>query len=289
MLSAVVASCLCTGASFGALVETQTFDSSASAAAAGWTSFGSQGIGWSNSTNAGAPSGAGEAGGQMTRSGNEQSYRDTTVGALSMNDAISFSGAYAWTAAGAGYAPSGFSWFLAYTDSTKTSSSDPRANSYAGFSINERSSNANTVRVALEFNSAAGNSDGLAAVNSTGPDVVSNQIILDKSTKYTFTWDYNPSAGANGQVTLNFYDASRPVGQELRGTMVGDLSASQRSTGVNYNTFGITNEFWGGSGSTADNSITAFVDDLTYSSVPEPSALAMLGLGLGALARRRRS
>ena len=45
---------------------------------------------------------------------------------------------------------------------------------------------------------------------------------------------------------------------------------------------------WGRTGASPDNANTLFIDDVTYTAVPEPASLGLLSLGGLALARRRR-
>ncbi len=258
--------------------ETQVFDDAGSAAAAGWTEHnsrdGGNDFGFSATDNTGGVSGAGEAGGFMIRSGVQTYYADTSIGLLSLDQPISYAGEFAYTAEGAGYQSTGFEWIHGFFDRSNT---DParRKGSYAGFALNERSSSSSSVRIGLMLNSQ--NGTGLGAVAGIGPDVVSDQIVLDLGTAYTYTWTYDPSGGTSGLVTLEF---TRVSDNSLRGTMVGDLTATQRAEGATFNSFGITNEFWGGSGSTADNTLTAFVDNLDYTinpAIPPKTWIAQSG------------
>ena len=88
---------------------------------------------------------------------------------------------------------------------------------------------------------------------------------LAGGSQYTIRFQYNPSLGASGRLTVEF-----------DGTVTTyDLTADQRASGAQYDTFGfLTLAADGGSGP-----VELYLDNVSVTMVPEPSAFVLLALG----------
>ena len=100
------------------------------------------------------------------------------------------------------------------------------------------------------------------------------------------TWDYswNPAGGTQGGGLLTV-DVSGPGG----GTQTIDLSAGQRALGSTLDAFGLSSR--PAVSSNAGQFVDLDIDDVSYTVLPEPSGLIMVGTAalVGWRARRRRN
>ena len=225
--------------SYGAF-EVQVFDSAAAAATSGWQASAAtdngNNYGFSNTNNTGGSSPAGEAGGTIARTTNLSYYADTSVGALSLNTAISASGELDF-------------------------------NSPANFNNNIRIGHFDSTDATGQFSSL-----GLVIVEPSGANFrVVPYIILNDNTEllavapftlttdgdYSWRYDWNPTSNTLTVEIFNNADVSM-------GTQALTLTAGQRAVGVTLNAFGLSSGGLGNASST--NTINLFIDKVTYTS-----------------------
>jgi len=242
-----------------AAAESQSFDSEASASAAGWTEFGSRinsfDFGFSATNNAEGASGAGEGGGLLARSQPIGYYGDRTIGGssdLSIDlhatgrvkfQNINFDGEFY------------FGWFDA-------SQAEMDNKDFLGFFVQEpNTASMGAFRVRASIDTANG-----------------AQMNIPNDTALNFTLDWDADGGAiagEGLMSVTF--------STLDGATMFS-SSREGSDGMNFDSFGlISNNQTGGQ-------LTNFwFDDVDYSVIPEPSSLllAMCGFGFALLTRRR--
>ncbi len=193
--------------------KTQTFDSAASAAAAGWVASGSgvdgQTAGFIATNDAGGAA-AGEAQFDVFR-GAELSYLDTNLG-LVINGTGGFSMTGKVNLTGVVNVPDlGFHPFIGF-------SSGP--SDYLGIIFRGDFDDLGTeVSWGLRFENTG---DGIR-INSGGD----SSRVMSVNTPRTFSLVFDPNAGANGQITVSVSDAGNPI--------VHSLSAMHHANGPNPN------------------------------------------------------
>jgi hypothetical protein len=244
-----------------AQTETQTFDSAASAAAAGWLTNDegmnpdrgcvdadcATDLGWKDSNLAGGAA-AGEGGGLLHRSGDLPIgfYADTTIGELNLDMPFSASGKVALTNINFdGHAHLGF------LDTTRLLSDPLDYGAVMGFQIAEPGGD-----VAPNFRW------GYIVVDDAGDILNTNQSFvngLPDGESLDFVIDYNPEG--DGVLTLAIADED-PV--ELL------LTAEQRQTGATFTGFGVFTGPY--AGTPRAQSLEILIDDVTYTSLDTVAA-----------------
>jgi hypothetical protein len=97
--------------------------------------------------------------------------------------------------------------------------------------------------------------------------------------EFSLTWDANPSGDGSGTLSGTVTSQAGPV--DLSPVTVGPNA-------LRYNAFGVG--AGGVDGGDPTVQLIGYFDDLTYSIIPEPGALTLIGLGIGLmLLRRKRS
>ena len=278
-------------------VETQTFDSAASASAAGWQAANYQfvvppdNIGHSATNNTLGSNGAGEGGGLMTRGGRTH-YGDTTLsGTVNLSKRLEWNGEFAFTARSATFNTIGFGTSIGYFQAARDS--DNRH--VLSFTINEEG---NTVPQQSQFRVLARTflSDNTFAWQggsevATGPTAGTTWLTLQQGTPYYFNSVWDPTIG-NGQHRLEFFDNTNPLSPVSVGVITATMTASVRNSAgfsaTTFDSFGLR-KLWG----TIENGDTAtmFIDNVSYTVTPEPSAalIGVFGSMLFVSARRRRA
>ena len=238
-----------------AVVETQSFDSSAAASSAGWAgldnTLNGNAFGFSN-TNFTGLSGAGEAGGTVARTTNLAYYADLSVGGSpSLLTALHASGELNVVSVSNFNNPVRFGFFNA-ADTTGFIR-------FAGFQVAE-STTSTQFRAFPSVHFANG-----SRAESSFP------LIIAANVPYTWESDFDPS---NQRMSLEFFNAGVSLG-----VSTVDLSPAQIGYGASFSAFGLVTGGWG----QADPSNVAhvYMDNLTYSvtPVPEPSGLCLVGFG----------
>jgi hypothetical protein len=265
------------GAAF-AQSETQTFDTAASATAAGWTELNSrtapQNFGFSATANAGGP--AGEAGGTFFRqptatAGAGAYYADTAIGLLNINQPMTFT--TKWNSVDRNseiYVGFFNTAFGAPPQGTAQQSVLPN---FLGFRIDD-------TRVYVEAISARGNPIG-SDPSDEGTDVIINEggTPLTENTVHTLTFTFTPDPGG-GVGTVTGQIDNQPAVTATSGRGDDEFSSG-------FNAFGLHTK---GGGDSPQGPQNMFFDNITYTSaIPEPASLGLLGLGAVALMARRRS
>ena len=250
---AIILSLFLAGA-FAADEENQNFDSAAAATAGGWHSVGSPSWGFSNTSKAGGP--AGEGGGTMnyTKTGPKYYGDDDLGGALTEADAFSASGTIYMECD----VPR-----VGYFDTT-----DPtHRTDFTGFQpINTHVLNYAGAQMALFL-------DGLNVAQSA------NAPWLASWTPRWWWFSYDGAGNIQGQVA----DNSSFTGTE--GVNVITLSGSKTvDLDFDLDGFGLPQN----GNNRNENRGTMYIDNLSYTIVPEPATVAILGLGSLVLLRRRR-
>jgi hypothetical protein len=255
--------------------ETQTFDNATSVFNAGWTGSGNSAngnsYGFSNTDNTAGASPAGEAGGLFARSttANANYYGDTTLlSHFTLNDTfIEASGE------------------LALVQRNDTQGVVVQVGHFVptelfrlfmGFRIQDGPGSVDfsllPVMIGTNFTGGVGAEVGPATTLSPGT--------------YTWSYVYNPHAnGADGALTL--FVTNSLSAQVVNSTAVVDALTKSLRPGWQVNAFGFNN---GATGTDdANQTDTIFIDNVIYSAIPEPSALAMIAVGVSLFVRRRNS
>jgi hypothetical protein len=278
-------------------VESQTFDSAASASAAGWQAANYQfvtppdAIGHSATNNTLGSNGAGEGGGLMTRGGRTH-YGDTALsGTLNLNTRLEWNGEFAFTARSATFNTIGFPTGIGYFQAARDS--DNR-HTFA-FTINEEG---NTLAQQSQFRVLARSflSDNTFAWQggtevATGPTAGTTWLTLQQGTPYYFNSVWDPTIG-NGQHRLEFFDNTNPLSPVSVGVLTATMTSAVRNSAgfsaTTFDSFGLR-KLW--ANITDGDTATMFIDNLEYNTAPEPS-VALVGVALSMLAmsraRRRR-
>ena len=84
---------------------------------------------------------------------------------------------------------------------------------------------------------------------------------------------------SQGRLTLTVTNASSTFSYTV------DLTAANRAIGAKFDAFGMDDPKVNDTSERGD----VFMDDVTYTAVPEPNALTLLGMGALMLLRKRRS
>ncbi len=240
----------------GAVISVnENFDSAPS----NWTSVnattGTNNFGFSNTNTVLGAGNAGEAGGTFGRIDGRSYYADTSA-------AISFTHLDMFSASGSfrtsNLANANHDLFVGYFNTASTDSREPAV------ALRVRENSATDNRVDLIYDDAPGN------------DASSTLLTLAGETTYAFDFTYDPAAnGGNGAIIGN-----------INGTgYIANLNGNQM---FNLNAFGLFSRNRGTDN--PGNEFDLHIDGLTYSAVPEPSALALISLaGFGLILRRRRN
>jgi len=224
----------------------------------GWSQYGQPSgvidFGYSSSANAGGD--AGEAGGLLARfdaadGPSAGSYGVDLGGALTLDDHITFSAKI--YDSGDTEPQLGF-----YTEGSMVSSWAP-PRSFLGY--------------APDVNGTA-----YIKIYSPGGNVAKKPNLTNTGA-FDVTVTYNPDAGAHGQLSANINGSDTST----------DISEGVRNSGVEFTHFGLN--VLSDSHASGFRNGGFYIDDVTYSIVPEPTSLGLLGLGglaLGLLLRRIR-
>lgn len=258
----------------GAAVETQTFDTAASAAAAGWSEVGTRtaphNYGWSNTNVAGGATG--EGGGIIGMNNTSvSSYADRAIGGPFGFTAFSASGRFDLTDI---ETDPNVRFKVGYFNGSATTSVPESI----GFEIQDASS------TAFRFTPYVQYSSGLTSTGNTQNVSINGD--------YTFTMSFDPVNGpfSSDGFPLFRADLFKSDGTTAAGSWVqvvdraGTVGATPQS--ITLSAFGINSQL---QANTYPGRVEAYIDDLTYTTVPEPTGLAALGAGALLLARRRRA
>jgi hypothetical protein len=226
------------------VVRTQSFDTNP-----GWATVGSgvngNSFGYLVTGRAGGT--AGEGGGQYTRSTTTRYYGDTNLGgALTLNQPFS---------AGGKFNPTAFS------------APDIGTGLVLGhFAVG------GVGQVGIVFNNDASNLYWRAYVRfNDGTDVNTLANVIGANVARTWDYTWNPAGGAQGGGLLTV-DVSGPGG----GTQTIDLNPAQRALGSTVDAFGLSSR--PAVSSNSGQFVDLAIDDLSYTAVPEPSALVLVGV-----------
>ncbi|HWB54284.1 MAG TPA: PEP-CTERM sorting domain-containing protein [Tepidisphaeraceae bacterium] len=251
---------------FGALQQvTDNFNSNTDSY---WDGVGNrtspQNFGWSNSDNtgnsvnppSGTATGGGEMGGQITRNGNIQAYYAFNVGSVTSSDVLSASGVYQYVSGSGGI---NIGWFLGATSTG--SGGDDR--NFIGISLDDGKN--------VYTHASTGSGD----YREQASDIPT----LTAGVTYPFSIVFDPAAnGGQGTITATFGNSTHV--ENIQSGVIGSIPALDH-----FGLFPV--------GSSAVHTVTAYMDDLTFTSAnplpaPEPASLGMLSAGAILLSRRRR-
>lgn len=239
-------------------VESQSFDSAASAAAGGWTGSGNTTwgpYGYSDTNNTGGSSGAGEAGGTFERTNVAAYYGDTDIGTVNGADGFSASGEL--------YVAAPFAdndTFVGHFG-TPAAGAVGYENHHGGFMLRELNTS---------------NFRFMARVRGDGGGQQTGDQVVTPNGNYNFNYNYD--AGTQ-QLTATL---THPLTGSVVSTSTTPAMTDQTFTA---DAFGLRSGFnSAGSGQT----MIAYIDGVTYSSaIPEPSTLILLALSVVGLVMRR--
>jgi len=240
----------------------------------GWTGVsnttGSNNFGFVPSNGAGNNVGvdlaSGEAGGLMVRNTFESSYGRSVNGSLPLSSAFSASGSFDVT--------SETNNGLGYNVAIGFYSSSASDVSFAGFVVAEPGGS-----VGERLFSWVRFSDGVQRISSfldMGPIDLADE---------TFSFAYDPSAsGGLGALTVNFTGVT--ADGISGGSRTSTFIAGDKSKGIVLDSFGFLNmPIFASPG----NSVNLFMDDVSFTALPEPGAISSLaGFGWILLLKRRR-
>jgi len=255
----------------GLITKTENFDSAASAAANGWTEVGSranaQNYGFSNTTNAGGSSG--EAGGTIFRREVRSAYADVFGSYFTLDNSFTATGSIT-SRGGTGSAGVFIGWF----DSERLDTSG--MGNAIGLLLTRHNEviGGNPVGPRADIRFEFGDNTGVETGGSFGA------LAIDQTRFFEIGW--NPTGGTEGfgQFTVSISDSNGVLS-----TLSRDMTEAQRLiAGTQFNAFGMFNRSMSNGSATGE----LYIDNLTYSAVPEPSSLALLGLCLGGLALKRK-
>jgi hypothetical protein len=249
---------LAAGQAFGLVTKTETFDSAASAAANGWAqgTYGANPVQWQvvNSSNAGGA--AQEIGGASIRglspSGEStRYYADTTVGVLTDADTFEASG--------------------------KMYRNKKRMEEINGFGYGVGISNGNSV---LPFVGWI-HRDDYASIQK-----IALYIVADDGTGVMQNIERTWIAFNQIDWTLKYDHTTRKLSGTLNGEFfeTSALAADKNFTLDLFGIYQVKNNSDDGF-----NDGTVYYDSVSYSAVPEPATVAILGIGSLVLLRRRRA
>jgi hypothetical protein len=275
---------------FGTTLEMQTFDTAASAAAAGWVGHKNTGtdpplpshanLGWQDSNNAGGPGSlTGEAGGLMPwRSQTVRWYADTDLGG-SLDESMALHAEFKFVhtqeqSYGGQYM---IGWFDQHTLEV-----DPQGSPTYGIVPDYIG-----VGILVENPDKAFMGSAGQAREGTRPRVIT------PGTQYVFELDYDPNgyAASRGKLTVTVTEAANPANTWTTDTPDSlawpQAIAPWNGSMMDLNAFGLL--------SADDNSASfgalPYMDDATYTVVPEPAMPVLLlaaGIGLAICWTRRR-
>jgi len=117
---------------------------------------------------------------------------------------------------------------------------------------------------------------------SDGVGLGSSLSVVPINGDYWFSYSYNPNSGGSsqGQLSLTVTNST------FSNTFTVDLTAADRAVGGVLDAFGVGSNPL--SFPSASNTGDIFIDDVSFTAIPEPSAVALLGAGTLLLGRQRR-
>lgn len=240
--------------------RSQTFDSSAAAAAAGWGEIGSrvngQNYGFSATANAGGAA-SGEAGGTFKRDVLRSAYAHYFAAPLTMNEPLSASGRFkctTWSPVNtypARNVASQAAFIIGHTDSGQ----------------NGLASRLNEIGIRVEFNRNFNwmphIRDGANTEKEQRSCITTNMGAPVGPVSASWSYVYDPTGGAwgNGRLTVNWSNDNSGVTV----TRFIEIPYSQRTnTLTQFDGFGLTSY---GNNGTAEEYSTAHIDDVTYTAL----------------------
>jgi hypothetical protein len=238
---------------------------------------GANDFGWKPSNEA-LGAAAGEAGGAFQRPGNTGYYADTTLqgGNRTILQSHHASGRIDLNAAASPRTDDVV--VLGWFDRTKPVGASGSVEEFVGIAI--RGSDLN-VRASL-FNGA------FNGYNGSGGDLGAAETGTVAAGTYNF--DITVTAYAPVGVFAGFINPAEivvtltPVGPGTTYVFRDALSGPQNRLSKSLNSFGLVH-----SNGSADvnNAMSVFIDDVTYSGIPEPASMGLLAIGAAAMMRRR--
>jgi len=263
-------------ASAALAMESQTFDTAATAAADGWAEYrcreGGMNYGWSDTMNASGD--GGEAGGKFIRADWASYYADLTLGGVqTLEDDISGTGKLYLDEdidPAVGDPPN----FDKYEGNARIGHIDENGDStyaanFMGFVIDEPrwDPGINLFRVRGKVTLADGASTTLAVIWTSSEQ------------QNTFSYAYDPSAGDYGRFSIEVLAPDDSV----IGSDSFDLTEAQRQAGISLDAFGIG---FPNAGRVEQGFAHIWTDNVSYT--PEPATLSLLGVSALWLLRRKK-
>jgi len=225
-------------------MESQTFDTEVSAAAAGWMGFNNgvngNAYGFSDTDFTGGASPAGEAGGTIARTTERSYYGDTSLGEiLTLDDPITASGEFNFRS-------------CACNNGIQIGHFDPIANvriNTLGIVVSEPQSINFEFRVRALISLSDGTQIFSAPLEVTG---------LDVSRTWNYTWD--PNADIAGVLIVNLSGSGG-------GAVSLGLSQAHRDIGASFSAFGLSSG--GIDGADPTNVAELYIDNVSYTFTAE--------------------
>lgn len=218
--------------------------------------------------------GAGEAGGTVDRGGTNMTrafYADSTVGPLTFRDPLSFSGRIVH--------PGGDSNF--YLGFFNSETGAPLSGGNTGFLANHLGFQVNLTGSGPQFQARAADKDGTRYVDS-----IVNSTLPGRGEGIVSEFSFTFTPGADGP-DAGTYPDTYVIAAEVNGQTFnsGPLTGGADNFTLDFDRFGLHNYE-----AASSRVATVFIDDLSYTAIPEPASLGLVGAaGLMMLRRRRQS
>jgi len=245
----------------GTFQDSQDFATLSQATSAGFTGLNNQSsiqnYGFSNTNNASGV--AGEAGGSFRMEASRTYYADTTLnGTLTNADNLSAGGAFKMTNS----ASSASQLFIAHFDPTPATNQN-----ILGLRIVDNNSNAANFRFQAFLSYSNGGTD-------------SGAIVVVPNTVTSFSYVFDPDPDNNPITTPGLLTASFTDGV----TTYTSSTSTTAALPASFSAWGLRTDVLGGFESA--NPLTLFIDDVNYTSIPEPATAGLIVLAGWSLSSR---